>query len=43
MGILKEMGCNFDEASLSIEAHDEEAAEMRGSGIPVPRIYPDMF
>lgn len=41
IGKLRETGCNFDEATLSIELHDDDAAEMRGSGIVVPRIYPD--
>jgi hypothetical protein len=36
---LKEMGCEFHPATLSVEIHDQDAAMMRSSGIMVSRLY----
>ena len=36
---LKEMGCEFHPATLSVKIHDQDVAMMRSSGILVSRLY----
>jgi len=36
---LREMGCEFHPATLSVKIHDQDVAMMRSSGILVSRLY----
>ena len=36
---LREMGCEFHPAALSVKIHDQDVAIMRNSGILVSRLY----
>jgi hypothetical protein len=36
IGKLKDMGCEFHPASVSVKIHDQDSATMRSSGILVP-------